>query len=122
MVEKMNDKKIVLVVGGNMGKDVRKVFGNPKKAENDEPGLKIYVESLEQLSSILSTKKITLFQYLSEHKGKSVGEIAGILGRKQEAISRDLQLLKDFGLVKMKKKGRKSIPMVSARKITMEFG
>ena len=114
------DNKVVLVIGGEMWKDLREMIDNPEKASK-EPDLKIYVESVEQLSSILSAKKMNLLQYIQFHKNLSVGEIASKTKRKQEAVSRDLHQLEHYGLVKLGKKGKHVYPEAKAKKITIEF-
>ncbi|MCR4335235.1 MAG: hypothetical protein NUV57_01725 [archaeon] len=114
-------EKVVLVIGGDMAKDVKKIIEDPSKAEV-EADLKIYVESVEQLASILSAKKMNLLQYIQHHKDQSIGEIASKIGRKQEAVSRDVHILKKHGILTLKKKGKKIIPETKTKKITVEFG
>ena len=114
------DDKVVLIIGGEMWKDLKEMVDNPKKAEK-EPRLKIYVESVEQLSSILSAKKMGLLQYIQHQKSMSIGEIASKTNRKQEAVSRDLHQLEHYGLVSLGKKGKHVFPEAKAKKITIEF-
>ncbi len=115
------EKEVVLVIGGGPGKDIKKIFDNPAEAEKNEPDFVLYVDSVEQLSSILSAKKMSLLKYLKDASGYNVNEIAIKMGRKQEAISRDLHVLEKCGLVQLRKKGKNVIPEVRAREIVIKF-
>ncbi len=104
-------KKIVVKIGADMLKDMGKL-GNPKNVDKF-PDSVVYFKSMGQFTTILSAKKLELLKYLSEVTGQTVTKVAIELGRKKEAISRDLHQLESLGFVKLHKQGKNTFPKVS---------
>lgn len=94
---------LTIKVGGDMDKEVEQTLAEPGKAEKNS--LTFYVSSFEQLYRIFSPSKLDLLKYLMERRKQTINEIAKGLGRKQEAISRDIHELEKHELVKLEKKG-----------------
>lgn len=58
------------------------------------------------IQKILSAQRMKLIKYLREHgTAQSVRELAAALQRKEPAVSRDLHLLLEIGLVEKKRDG-----------------
>ena len=88
---------------------MKKLIDDPVALES-EPNHVISIPSFELFHKIFSPARLKLLSFLSRNRDKefSVGELSDLLERKQEAISRDLLHLE--GLVKLERKGRKTIP------------
>ncbi|QQR93132.1 MAG: hypothetical protein IPJ89_02745 [Candidatus Iainarchaeum archaeon] len=103
---KMKKNILTIIIGGDMDRDERELLTNPEAAEQPENVL--YLDSYEQLHSILSPARLDLLRYLIQNKrlrrSRSVGQVAKELNRKQEAISRDLHYLSGHRHVQLKKK------------------
>ena len=92
--------RLVIKISGSMEKELKEVFNNPCKANAGTHTL--YLKSGEDLHELLSPKRIELLRYLIEHQRekKTVSEIASELKRKQEAISRDANVLARYSLIR----------------------
>ncbi|MEK6902430.1 MAG: hypothetical protein AABX02_02475 [archaeon] len=103
----MKKRVLTIIIGGDMERDERALFSNPEKASLEQPENALYMNSYEQLNTILSPARLDLLRYLIRNKRlrglKSVGQIAKELNRKQEAISRDLHYLHGLNYVNLKK-------------------
>lgn len=86
-----------------MDADLRQVFEKPHKAEPDTHTL--YLKNSEELSEILSPKRLELLSHIIRHEAekKTISELANELRRKQEAITRDANLLARYSLVQKTK-------------------
>lgn len=68
--------------------------------------------SPEMFYKIFSPERIKLLMFLSKGKAESISDLARKLGRKFEAVHRDLRYLKGFGLVKLKEEDTGRVPYV----------
>lgn len=93
-------KQLVIKIGGNMLKDMREVYGHPSKAAPG--GHTLYLKNAEELYEMLSPKRLELLRHIIKHQAekKTVSELAGELKRKQEAVSRDANILAKYSLIK----------------------
>lgn len=99
--------KLIIKIGGDMKKDLKKVYENPKKYGS--PGSTVvYLENGKDLSEVLSPKKLELLRCIidCQTERKTIGELAQELGRKQEAISRDASFLAAHQVLKKVKRKR----------------
>jgi predicted transcriptional regulator len=71
----------------------------------------------DEWKMIFTERRIELIKAITEKKPKSVNELAKLLKRHQEAISRDLKYLQDIGLVKMEPKGKNRVPFINKKLI-----
>ena len=96
-------KTMVIKIGGDMNQDLKRVFKNPKAGKVNSHTL--YLKNSEELYEILTPKRLELLRYLINNQSKksTIGELADELNRKQEAISRDANLLNKYGLIKKTK-------------------
>jgi predicted transcriptional regulator len=123
--EQMNKKNLLtIVIGGDMEKDEMEFFENPDKAIL-QPQKMVYVDSYEQLHQMLSPARLDLLRYLIQLKHqkqtKGVGEIAKVLDRKTEAISRDLHYLSGRRLIELKKKKQTVLPQTDLDGIEIQL-
>ena len=110
--------KLVVKIVSDMDEDIRKIF-NPKEAKK-MPSNILYVRDVKQLSSILSSERLSLLLNLC--KGSAdVSTTAKKLGRKQEAISRDATILEAAGIITKVKKGKSVYLKPRIKKIEIEF-
>ncbi|MDD5147924.1 MAG: helix-turn-helix domain-containing protein [Candidatus ainarchaeum sp.] len=96
---------LIIKIGADKRKELKEVFDNPQKAKKNTHTL--FLDSTEDLYKILSPKRFELLRYLIKHQAEkqTISEIADELKRKQEAISRDANLLKKYDLIeKIKEK------------------
>jgi len=98
--------KLIILIGADKMKVLKEAFEHPEKTEKNTHTL--FLKDAKELSGALSPKKLEMLRRLidCESEGKTVGELAQELGRKQEAISRDASFLATQQLVKKVKKKR----------------
>ncbi len=98
-------EQLIIKIGGDMKKDLKKVFDDPSKAKTNTHTL--YLKNTEEFHKLISPKRLNLLMYIIEHQSekKTISEIAKELKRKQEAISRDAIMLEKYNLIqKIKEK------------------
>ncbi len=91
-------KELVIKIGKDMKQELREIYKSPKKAK---PGTHtLYLKSAKELYELLSPKRIELLSHvINETSEKTVSQISKKLNRKQEAISRDANMLTKHGLM-----------------------
>ncbi|MGC3874901.1 transcriptional regulator [Halomonas sp. GXIMD04776] len=70
----------------------------------DEP--KVWFESVESMSQMLSTRNLELLRIIGERQPQSLGELSIITGRKKESLSRTIKRMSEYGLVSIKEGAR----------------
>ncbi len=100
-------EKLVIKIGGNMKKDLKMVFENPKKYGSPNTHT-LYLKDSNSLYEMLSPQRLELLRHIIKHQAerKTIGELAKELGRKQEAISRDASFLAARQLIEKIKEKR----------------
>lgn len=63
-----------------------------------------------EFSKVFSPERLKLLRLVSKEPKLSVTELAGILKRKREAVSRDMRFFEGLGLIKLEKKSREKRP------------
>lgn len=81
-------------------------------------GQRLVVIKPESFSEVFSTERIRLLKVL-EKNPKNMGELAEMLERPREAVSRDFARLENLGLVSFERNGKEKIPS-RAREIRVE--
>jgi predicted transcriptional regulator len=71
---------------------------------------KIIILTPELFVKIFSPERIRMIKFMNKEKSGSISELAGKIGRKFEAVHRDLKLFENYGLVKMTEEGKNMIP------------
>jgi len=70
---------------------------------------------------LLSPRMLELVEALARNKGLSITELAELLGRSPSNVHRDLVFLKRHRLLRFENKGRKRIPLLTLKRITLQF-
>jgi len=99
----INMKKLKIKIGKDMLDELRAVYYSPSKAS---PGTHtLFLKTAEDLYEILSPKRLELLQHIiaNQSKKKTISKIATELKRKQEAISRDANILAKYQIIKKTK-------------------
>ncbi len=114
--------KLTIIIGGNFDKDLDELLSD--KYDPSHPLNTLYLKSFEELHELLSPKKMDLLKWLIEYKPKPCESVSGLaqkLGRKQEAISRDLKQLRKLGLITEKKDKQSVLVSVPFKKLVIEI-
>jgi predicted transcriptional regulator len=96
---------LIIKIGADKRKELKEVFEHPERAKKNTHTL--FLDNSEDLYEILSPKRLELLRYIIKHQTekKTISELADELKRKQEAISRDANLLTKYSLIeKIKEK------------------
>lgn len=64
---------------------------------------------------------LTLIQAIAQHQPESVSRLAGLLERKQSNVSRSLQELAKWGVIRMVRDGQAIRPTLAATHIDVDF-
>jgi predicted transcriptional regulator len=89
----------------------------PKKADP-----KIWFESLNSMSQVLSAENQELLRLIIEHKPHSLVELEELSARRKSNLSRTLKTLAKYGIVDLEKVKGKIVPKVKATDFKVEFG
>lgn len=73
---------------------------------------KILIISEKTMAKIITPKRTELIITIREKKPKTIGELAKILKRPQESISRDLRILHNYGILDFVRIGKTKIPKI----------
>lgn len=91
------------------------------KPRKDEP--KIWFESLQSMSQVLSSENQELLRIIIKHKPRSLSELEQITHRKKSNLSRTLKTLEKYGIVDLAKDtGGRVVPKVKVTDFKVEFG
>lgn len=83
-----------------------------------QPVTRIYFESAEALSRVLTRQRQNLLQVLHANGGLSIRALAALLGRDYKNVHQDVKILEDSGLIERDSKNHISAPH---RKLTIEL-
>ena len=82
------------------------------KPRRNEP--KIWFESIEAMSQILSTKNVELLKLIVKQKPASIKELAEVSGRQVSNLSRTLKTFQRHGIVDLVEENRRKKPVALA--------
>lgn len=83
---------------------------------------KVWFSSLESMAQVLSTKNQTLLETIRQEQPQSLKELATLSGRAEGNLSRTLQMLADYGLIRLKKtEGRRLVPEVLYDRVALDL-
>jgi predicted transcriptional regulator len=74
----------------------------------DEP--KVWFTSIESLAQVLSSKNQLLLELIARSKPASMAELAKLSGRQPSNLSRTLNTMERYGLVRIRREGTRRIP------------
>jgi len=91
------------------GKMVEEAIKHPELAPE-----RVIVISLteEEKENILTPKRLELIRTIKKQKPKSVKELAEIVGRRVDAVSRDLKILENYGFLELLQVGKQKQPLI----------
>ncbi len=81
----------------------------------------IYLPDAKIFSKIFSPKRIELLRAIRENPELGVSELAELLGRKQEAVSRDISFLRAWGVIETYVEDKKVLTTSIPGKIVVEI-
>ena len=90
------------------------------KPRKDEP--KIWFESLQSMSQILSSDNQDLLKIIIEHNPCSLSALEKLSHRNKSNLSRTLKNLERYGIVELSKIEGRLVPKVKATDFKVEFG
>ena len=88
--------------------------------KEDEP--KVWFESLQSMSQILSSQNQELLKVIIEKQPQSLKELEVLTGRAKPNLSRTLKTLEQYGIVTLEKINNALVPTVKATRFFVEFG
>lgn len=86
------------------------VFDYPELLR-EMPDKVVFTPNRSAISAIMSSERSRIISLIDGNR-LAVTEIARRLGRKQEAVSRDLGILNRFGVIGFERRGREKIPIL----------
>jgi len=69
---------------------------------------------------ILTEKRIEIIETVQEEEVESINDLARKLDRDPSIVTRDLELLKRYGIIDFKKEGNRKVPVRTAEKVVVE--
>lgn len=88
------------------------------KLEEIDPEMspdRVLIVEFEVLKDIVTPARTELVKAIREHRPQSVGELAKLVKRRQESVSRDLNILHNYGLLEFVRMGKSRIPKIDKR-------
>ena len=89
--------------------------------EGKEVPNSIKFEDPTMLRKVLTEKRIELIQFLMGNEVESTSELAEKLGRGVKEVSKDLNLLEEYGIVELEKNGRSKSPSIDYNRIEIDI-
>ncbi len=120
----MKWKRIEIVVGKTFEDFKHSLagrFDHPEKHWGKGNVITIYIDSVKQLPEILAPEKLRLLTELDLGECCPVNKLSKRLGRKRQAVGRDLRQLARQGLVRTEKKGRETLASAVAKEIVIKL-
>jgi predicted transcriptional regulator len=89
------------------------------KPKRNEP--KIWFSSIKSLSEVLNENNMRLLKIIDEQKPESIKELATIVARKPSNLSRTLNTMARYGIIRIEKKGKNSKPIAKALDFNIQY-
>ena len=113
-------KKIIIKIGGDMVADLRKQSKSPDLSLTGTRT--IYLKDMNQFARILSPERLNLLWQLVHGTEKlTIDGLAKKMGRKQEAVSRDISILEKEELIQKEKVKQFVYPRATFKEILIQF-
>lgn len=90
------------------------------RPNKNEP--KVWFESIETMSQVLSTRNVELLKLIEKKRPKSISELAALSGRQKSNLSRTLKNFERYGIIDIQEKNRTKIPVPKATSFKIEYG
>lgn len=82
------------------------------RSEKYPDRLAVFLLSEDELHQLFTRERLRIVKALKDKAFSSVTELSEFLGRDKAAVTRDLRLLKEHGLVRFEKMGRRLKPVL----------
>ncbi len=92
-------------------KDINKVNVTQEKMARDRRRHVIFMTH-DIFCRVFTPERIRLLEYISHNRVESISDLARKLGRRFEAVHRDLKYLEGFSIVKLKRREANKVPYV----------
>ncbi|MEK6902671.1 MAG: hypothetical protein AABX02_03750 [archaeon] len=116
----MSYKKIIIKIGGDMMADLRKQSKSPDRSLMGTRT--IYLKDMNQFARIFSPERLNLlWQLVHVTERLTMDELAARVGRKQEAVSRDISILEKEELIRKEKEKQRVYPRATFKEILIQF-
>jgi len=104
----------ILIIGIATQQEIRQrtiaiACGNLTPKETDP---KVWFTSVESLAQVLSEDNRAMIAAIRDHHPNSISALAEIVGRAQSNLTRTLKKMATYGIIELRKEGRKTIPFV----------
>ena len=103
----MKVKKVIVEDFGDFWEDIKELVIS-KKGKADY----ISVGSIEELNRILTPQRKKLLDVIKKEQPSSLKKLAELVGRDYKNVYKDITLLEKMGFLKLKRKGKRLIPVV----------
>jgi len=101
----------------NEGKKWKRILQVIEETKDSEFKRTLIVSLEDWNPSILSPRRKELLIHIKEGKAMSETELAKLVGRKRPNVVADLKLLQHYGLIRLERVGRKTVPCIEKTQI-----
>lgn len=88
-------------------RDFVHTYKNLQAGRKVKPQTGVYFTSLEAVRNLLTEKRLELLHIIKKNQPESIRKLSEIADRDFKNVHEDIQILKNYGLVKMTKKKKK---------------
>ena len=82
---------------------------------------KALIVDFDATLNIFTKKRIELLEMINYYQPASIQELSNIVHRKKQAVNRDLQMLNEFDVIKLEKRGKFTFPIVKREIIVLNL-
>ena len=117
----MEQVKLAKIVDPGRKFDTLKAYLNYLIEEEPEieEGQVVFVMEKDELTAIITRRRLELLDIISEQKPATVKGLAALAKREVSAVDRDLKILERYSIVKLERKGREVMPTVVKKAIVL---
>ncbi|MFQ5815766.1 MAG: hypothetical protein ACE5G7_04640 [Candidatus Hydrothermarchaeaceae archaeon] len=101
--------------------DMRKEVLEAMRKEKGTNKHVIYIPDFSVLSKILSPKRLELLKAIKDNPSMGVSDLAKLLRRKREAVSRDISFLRHWHIIDTEYQNRKTTTTAMPEKLVIEI-
>jgi predicted transcriptional regulator len=117
MVEK--DIKIMIGDRDELDLDIQRFFDDPSLIDKEPEDILFLTPS--QFSAIFTKNRVETLKKIGEMKPKTMNDLAKILNRPKESVSRDVGVLTKAGMISIEAHGIYKTPKVVSRNLSVSF-
>ena len=117
---KTKEMKVGIMPYKNFKKYTIAIAAGKYQPTKNEP--KVWFESIETMSQVLSTKNLELLKLIERKQPKSISELADLSGREKSNLSRTLKTFAKYGIIDIEERKRTKVPIPKATCFKIEYG